>query len=206
MNASLQAERRQFKGRKSRNLLAGQGKIPAVVYGKGIDSIPVAVDQRAAAKFLQKYGTSQLLDLKLDNDQYKVMIKDLQHHPLNQQLIHMDFLKVDLNEEIRITVPIRLVGEPKGIKEGGTMQHQLREVEVECLPTDVPEAVEVDVSHLEVGEAVYVRDLTAIEGVEIISEPDTLIASLVLAKAAPAAEGDEQDAGAEAAGEAAPEE
>ena len=201
MDVNLTAEIRQRKGRRSRNLLVSGGKIPAVVYGKGIDSMAVAVDAREVTKILQKFGTSQLLDLKVNDNQYKVMIKDLQHHPLSQQLMHMDFLKVDLNVQIKTNVPIRLVGEPQGIKEGGTLQQQLREVEVECLPNNMPEAIEVDISHLAVGEGIHVSDLPALTGVEIISTPDTVIASLVVAQSAPAEDEEEETEVVEAAPE-----
>lgn len=179
MVVNLKAEIRQRKGKRSRNLLASQGKIPAVLYGKGIDSMSVAVDSKEVAKILRDFGTSQVLDLMVDNEQYKVMIKDMQQHPLSQQVMHMDFLKVDLNVLITTFVPIRLEGEPKGVKEGGTLQQQLREIEVECLPTDIPEVIEVDISHLEVGDSIHIGDLIKLKDVEFLTTPDTLIASLV---------------------------
>lgn len=192
MNVNLKAEVRQNKGRRSRNLLANQGKVPAVVYGKGIDSISLAVDAKEVTKILQSFGTSPVVDLKINNEQYKVMFKELQHHPLSQQLMHIDFLKVDLNVLIKANVPIRLVGEPQGIKEGGTLQQQLREVEVECLPTDIPEAIEVDVSQLAVGEGIHIADLKDLKGVEIVSAPEIVIASVVQAQAAPAEDDEEE--------------
>lgn len=179
MNVNLQVETRHRKGKRSRNILAGQGKTPAVLYGRGIDSRPVAVDTKEIGQILKKFGTSQVLDLHLDDELYKVMIKDLQIDPISQQLVHVDFLNVDLTKVITTFVPVRLVGEPAGTKDGGIVQQQLREVEVECLPTDIPEAIEVDISHLEVGDGVHISDLAEDEKVEFLTTSDTVIASLV---------------------------
>lgn len=178
MSVSLNAEIRNFKGRRSRNLLDGQGKTPAVVYGKGIDSKPITVDSITINKILKKFGTSQLLKLNLDNEQYNVVIKDVQYHPITQRLIHLDFHRVRLDKLTKSIVPIVLVGEPEGMAKGCILQQHLREVEVECLPTDIPEAVNVDVSNLKVDESVHITDLEEIKGVGILDAPDTLIATL----------------------------
>ncbi|WP_027717171.1 50S ribosomal protein L25/general stress protein Ctc [Desulfovirgula thermocuniculi] len=201
MEAVLVAQVRAGRGKGYRNRLAAQGKIPAVVYGKAVGSLPVEISLRELRKLLGGEVTrSKVLDLKIAGDgwerQEKVLIKEMQHDPLTGRLIHVDFHQISLTEEVTTTVPVELVGEPVGIKKGGILQHQLREVEISCLPTAIPEAITVDVSGLDVGDTIFVRDLVVPEGVKVLADPDEVVATVVEAEAEEVAEEEGKEEGA----------
>lgn len=201
MEAVLVAQVRAGRGKGYRNRLAAQGKIPAVVYGKAVGSLPVEVSLRELRKFLGgETARSKVLDLKITGDgwerQEKVLIKELQHDPLTGRLIHVDFHQISLTEEVTTTVPVELSGEPAGIKKGGILQHQLREVEISCLPTAIPGAITVDVSGLDVGDTIFVRDLIVPEGVKVLADPDEVVATVVEAEEEEAAEEEGKEEGA----------
>lgn len=178
MDISLSAEIRESKGKGLRNREGSEGKIPAVVYGKDIENKSLFVDAKKMAKILQQFGLTQLVTLKVEDEEYKVMIREIQNSPIRHDLLHVDFLKVDMKELLKVVVPVRLIGEPEALKQGGILQHQLWEVEVECLPNDMPEALIGDISHLELEEHITVADLEKIEGVEILMDPEQLVASI----------------------------
>ena len=195
------AQVRAGRGKGYRNRLAAQGKIPAVVYGKAVGSLPVEISLRELRKLLGGEVTrSKVLDLKIAGDgwerQEKVLIKEMQHDPLTGRLIHVDFHQISLTEEVTTTVPVELAGEPVGIKKGGILQHQLREVEISCLPTAIPEAITVDVSGLDVGDTIFVRDLVVPEGVKVLADPDEVVATVVEAEAEEVAEEEGKEEGA----------
>ncbi|WP_051688246.1 50S ribosomal protein L25/general stress protein Ctc [Desulfofalx alkaliphila] len=183
----LQVENRVGKGRHARNLLAKKGKIPGVIYGKEMGSMSVAVDALELEKIVNNFGTGRLVNLKFkdaEGESLQVMVKDLQQHPIRREVTHVDFQKINLHDKVKTTTRIRLVGEAEGVKKGGTVQQQLWNVEIECLPTAIPDNITVDVSALDLGESLYVSDLPATGGVEIATDPETLIATVVLPRAA----------------------
>ncbi|MGB9803958.1 50S ribosomal protein L25/general stress protein Ctc [Desulfofundulus sp.] len=201
MEASLSAQVRTGRGKGYRRRLAAQGKIPAVVYGKAIGSIPVEVELRALKNILAREGgRNALIDLKITGEgqerQDKVLIKELQYDSMRGELIHADFQQVSLTEKITTTVPVELEGEPVGVKQGGILQQQLRELEISCLPADIPEAITMDISGLEIGDTVHVADLPVPPGVRVLNDPEEVVATVV----APAVErvpGEEEETGEE---------
>lgn len=209
MEASLLAQVRSGRGKGYRHRLAAQGKIPAVVYGRTIGSIPLEVELRAVKNILAgEGGRNTLINLKITGDgqerQDKVLIKELQFDNMRGELIHVDFQQVSLTDRITTTVPVELEGEPVGVKQGGILQQQLRELEISCLPADIPEAITMDVSGLEMGDTIYVSDLPVPEGVKVLNDPEEVVATVVApaVERVPGEEEEEAGEGKEASPEA----
>src|ERR1700735_275762 len=138
------------------------GKIPAVVYGAGQEAVAVAVDPRVITKILHSDSVhNTIFDLDVTGTALvKAMIVDWQHEPIKGALLHIDLKRIAMDKAMRVSVPIQLVGTPVGVKaQGGILEHVLREVEIECLPADIPSHLDVDVSHLEMNQSIHVSDL-----------------------------------------------
>jgi large subunit ribosomal protein L25 len=187
MDATLQAEKREGRGKNEARRLRAQGRIPAVVYGaeKG-KAVEIAVDPKMLLRILHsESGVNTLIGLQLDGGDTRVLVKEYQLDPIDRELLHADFYQVAMDKAITVTVPILLKGEAKGVKQqGGIVDFVTREIEIECLPGDIPENITVDVSELMLHEGVRVRDLK-IEGAKwtAVSEPDTMIVHVVAPKA-----------------------
>lgn len=179
MSISLKVEPRQQRGKHARNILAREGKIPGVFYGREIDSMPIAMDAIEFNKLIQKFGTSKIMDLQFNGEKHKVILKEVQYNILNQQPIHADFQKVVSTEKIKTSVHVKLVGEPAGAHEGGTLQQQLEMLDVECLPLDLPDNIEVDVSDMQIGDSIYVSDLTLPETIEVTNASEAVVATVL---------------------------
>ena len=170
--------------------LRREGLVPGVVYGRELEPLPVAVNHRELVKLLHsKTGEHALVTLRMAGAkgakgwEKPVLVKAIQHDPLDGHVVHVDFHAILLTERLRVGVPVVLKGDPVGVKQdGGTLEHFLREVEVECLPTEIPASVEFDVSALQVGEAVHVRDLVPPRNTQITSDPSGVIASVQMPK------------------------
>ncbi len=194
---SLMAEPRDVVGKKVKRLRA-EGKIPAVVYGPALaETVQVTVNDRDFGRFYQHHGHATLFDLTSDGKTYQVFIRDVQAHPVRRTPIHVDFFAPNLNKAIHASVPLALHEAPDG---PGLFSQLLSEVVVNGLPRDIPNRLVVDCSVLrEIGDAVRVGDLEAIEGIEFVTNADEIIAML----AAPVLEAAEPAEGAEGEGEAA---
>jgi large subunit ribosomal protein L25 len=196
------------------------GNIPCVVYGPEIDPRSIEVSERAfRSAWKEAAGTSAIFNLDVDGTATKVIIRDLQRDPVTSHVIHIDFHAISMNKPLNLSVPIRLVGTARGVKtDGGILQTTMRELEISCLPADIPEMVEVDVSDLGIGESVHVRDLNVpnakildeIQRTVVVVAAPTVVKvdepteeELAEAEAAEAAEGAEGAEGAPAEGEAA---
>lgn len=157
------------------------GKIPAVFYGRGRDSRAITVDPHALERVLHASGSGMntLIDLALSGDESVVLVKDLQRDPVRGAYLHADFYEVDLNKTVDVTVPIHFLGKAKGVEFGGIVDHPLREIEISCLPRAIPDAIEVDITELEIGDALHVSDLIAPAGVTITSDPEQAIANVM---------------------------
>jgi large subunit ribosomal protein L25 len=158
--------------------LRRQGRLPAVIYGHNVDSVTVQVDGREFVKAFQKVGRNQLLDLQLgDEPVRKALIREVQRSPRHGDLLHVDFYQVNLTEKIESEVPIEIEGEVELVSKGeADLQRGLHVLKVECLPTDLPPVITVDVSGLkEIDDEIRVKDLKTPAGCEILDEPDDLI-------------------------------
>jgi large subunit ribosomal protein L25 len=187
MDATLQAEKRDGRGKNEARRLRASGRIPAVVYGaeKG-KAVEIAVDPKTLLRILHsESGVNTLIGLQLDGGDTRVLVKEYQLDPIDHKLLHADFYQVAMDKAITVTVPVVLKGEPRGVKQqGGIVDFVNREIEVEVLPGDIPENITVDISELMMHEGVRVRDLK-MEGAKwtAVSEPDMMIVHVVTLKA-----------------------
>jgi large subunit ribosomal protein L25 len=189
MEATLEAVKREGRGKNEANRLRAAGKIPAVVYGtrkegKAPQAVPVAVDPKSVLRILHSdSGANTLINLKVDGSESRVMVKEYQLDPITHALLHADFYQLAMDKAITVTVPILLKGEPRGVKlQGGIVDFVSREIEVECLPTDIPEHIDVDISELMLNQSIRVRDLAESPKWKAMTEPDTMIVHVVAIK------------------------
>jgi len=168
-----------------------EGKIPAVVYGAGMDAVAVTVDPRVVTKILHsEAGHNTIFDLNVEGaDLVKAMIVDWQHEPIKGKLLHIDFKRIAMDKAMRVSVPVQLTGVPAGVKNsGGILDQVLREVEIECLPSDIPDHIDVDVSNLELYGAIHISDLPHSGSVKFLGEETALVAHVTIIKEEVAAE------------------
>lgn len=198
---SINAEKRDVHGKGHARSLRRSGMVPAVLYRAGkAESIKLA--KKELAKLINSTGGEQVMvDLNFAGGEKKLaLLKDFQVDPVRRELLHTDFFEVSLTEKVRITIHVSTVGEPIGVKrDAGLLQHVLREIEIECLPDMIPGKIEVDISKLELGGVVHVRDLKLAEGIKILTDLGDVIVSVIepVTEAAPAAEGAEAAVAAE---------
>ncbi len=208
MELKLVGERREGTGKGVARKLRAAGRVPGILYGRGVEPIPLSVDAKDLYHVLHEGGANVLLDLVVDGEPHLALAREVQRDHIRDRYVHVDFLAVSRTERITVTVPIQVVGESVGVKAGGVLEHHLWEVQAECLPGDVPDAIEADVSALGVGDSLKVADLVPPAGVTILSPPEELVLAVVPPQArevaaAPteAAEAPAAEAAAEAAGE-----
>ena len=160
------------------------GKIPAVVYGAGKPAVPVAVDPRHVSRILHsETGHNSVFDLALDGEKSKAMIVDWQYEPIKGSLLHIDLKRIAMDQKLRVNVPIELVGEPAGVKQqGGLLEQIVREVEVECLPADIPNVIELNVADLVFGVVLRVSDLPKTDKVKFVTDADQPVAHIISIK------------------------
>jgi len=180
---ALSSARRSGTGKGDARKLRASGRIPAVFYGRGESAIPLIVDMKDLKGALEgASGGNVIVDLKLEGEaaaDRKAIIREIQRDPVAGRILHVDFQHISLTEKITVEVPIVLVGVPTGVKDGGgILETLLREVEVECLPTDIPAHIDVDVSALGIGDSIHVAELKA-ERVTITTDPDRTVATVV---------------------------
>ncbi len=180
---SLKSALRSDVGKGVARKLRQSGRIPAVYYGRGEEPIPLAVSLRELEEVIHKAeGSNVIVDLRVDGGptgERKALIREIQRDPVGGGILHLDLMHISLTERIVVEVPVVLVGTPTGVKDGGgILEHLLREVEVECLPADIPSRLEVDVSALNIGDTLHVSDIQA-ERVVIKTEADRALATVV---------------------------
>lgn len=198
---SLQAEIRDAAGKGPARRLRRTGKVPGVLYGARKEALPVAVDPKQLAAILRSdSGQNTIFELRMDGEKTAAMIVDWQREPVRGALIHVDLKRIAMDQRLRVRVPVQSQGEPTGVKlQGGILELVTREIELECLPGDIPEHITVDVSELSMGQNLRVGDLQLAPGLKVLTESDRVVAHIVAVKeeeVAPAAAAVE---GAEAA-------
>jgi large subunit ribosomal protein L25 len=201
------AESRTETGKNVNRRLRSRGMVPGVVYGAGKAAVPVAVSPREIGAILKSAaGENTLFDLELGGSRRKVILKEFQLEPLRGKLLHADFYEVALDKVLEVKVHIELSGTPVGVKlQGGIVDFVTRELEVECLPADIPEKIAVDISHLELNKHLRVSDLKLGDKVKVLADGDLVIVHVVLPKAEIAAEPAAAEGAAVATGAAEPE-
>jgi large subunit ribosomal protein L25 len=202
---SLKARPREHVGKSGARRARREGLVPAVLYGEGDEVRSLAVDSKDFYTVIHTTaGENVILDLKVEGSKAgdcKAIIKEIQYHPVRRDILHVDFQHISMTKEITVHVPIEVKGEAAGVKtRGGILEVIHRDVEVECLPADIPNAISVDVTELDVGDSLQVRDLV-IENVKIVTDPTatvvTIVAPSVIEEAKPAAAEEEEEKPAE---------
>ncbi len=179
------AQSRADKGKNANRRLRASGLIPGVLYGAKKETLPVAVSPREITTILHSAsGENTLFDLDLGGKRRKVILKEFQHEPVHGRLLHADFYEVALDKILELKVHLELTGTPVGVKtQGGVLDFVTRELEIECLPADIPEKITLDVSNLELGKHLRVSDLTVPPKVKVLTDPDLVIAHVVVPRA-----------------------
>ena len=209
----LDIELREGKGKGVARKLRAAGRIPGVYYARAEEATPISLDPAALDRLIRtsSAGMNTLIDVKGGDklDGKVVLVKDIQRDPLKGVPLHADLYAIDVNEKIDVSVPIHLEGTPTGVKlDGGILDQSLRELELKCLPRAIPEEIQADITGLELGASLHVRDLTLPEGVELLTDGDLSIATVAVPRQAEeatpeAAEGEEAAEGDAPAGDAA---
>jgi len=158
------------------------GYIPGVLYGNHFSNRSIQLNYKEFTKQLKKHGKSGIFQVIVDNESISVKINEIQRDPVSNEIIHIDLHTVDLDKVINISVPIQLFGTSIGVKNGGILQQQLRAIEVKGLPTQVPESIHLNLSDLDIGQAIYVENLMIPEEVEVLNDPSTLILTILSPK------------------------
>jgi large subunit ribosomal protein L25 len=180
MSATLRASRRDTAGKGAARKLRGTGQVPAVLYGHGDRTESLAVDAHDLELLLQHVNPENtLIGLDIDGSRADVLVREIQRHPWRPEVLHVDFLLVHSDEALKLDIPVRLVGTPVGVlDEGGVLDQVLYELHVECLPGNIPDAAEVDISGLHVGDSVRVGDVS-MPNVTILMDGELAIASVL---------------------------
>ncbi len=183
--AKVSAERRDGQGTRSSRRLRREGKLPGIIYGHQKEPAAVAVAGRDVANLLER--GAHVVELQVNGKAEQVLIKDVQYDHLGLHPIHVDFARVDLTEQVRVSVPLAFRGTPAGTHEGGLFEQTLVDLEIECRVTEIPASIRVNVGELKLGEMIHVKDLELPAGVKAAGPPDAIVCS-VRAKAAAEAE------------------
>lgn len=185
MEAALEAVKRDTRGKNEARRVRAAGKIPAVVYGDKTDAAVISVDPKTLLRILHsESGVNTLISLKLEGEgDTRVLVRDFQVDPVTQAPLHVDFYRIAMDKKLTVTVPFLLKGEPKGVKtQGGVLDFVHRDTEVECLPSDIPEHIDIDVSELLMGQGIRVRDLPQDVKWTYLTDPETMIVHIVAPK------------------------
>jgi len=178
---SLEAEIRDDRGKNAARKLRAGGKVPGTLYGRGIDPVAVAVDARTLLHTLSTdAGSNVLIDLHIGGQAHLTLAREVARNPVRGDILHVDFLKIAHNVAIHVEVPIHLEGEAPGVKEGGVLEHHLWQLSVECLPGNVPERLNLDISEMRVGDALRVSHVVVPEGVTILTDPEEILVTCVV--------------------------
>jgi len=178
----LEVSRRQTTGKETAKKLRRDGKLPAGVYGGHRDPVSITVDAKALSDLIRKsdHGVRSVFLLKMaDSDQKRhAMIKDLVVDPISRKMQHVDFVRVVMDEKVRVAVPVHAEGTAAGVKLGGMLDFQIREIHVECLPGQIPDEIKVDVTELNIGDVVRIADLKLPEGAKVLEEEEKVVLSV----------------------------
>lgn len=184
---TLEVTRRDTTGKEVAKKLRRDGKVPAVVYGGHRDPVAITVDRKSVSELIQKseHGMRSVFLLKMaDSDQQRhAMIKELTINPISRKMTHIDFVRVVMDEMVKVTVPVHIVGTAIGVKEGGLLDFQVRDLHVECLPNAIPDSIDVDVTSLAHHDYIRVKDLKLPEGTKVSDDPERVVVGVTHAKA-----------------------
>lgn len=199
---SLKAETRPVTGKGGARRIRGAGNVPAVLYGGGKDALAIRLNEREFNQLIHHGGSHAIVQLEVSDspeNSSPALLKSVQYHPVRGGVLHADFQRIRLDERITTRVPIHFVGHCKGVVDGGVIDYQLREVEVECLALQVPNYIEVDITHLEIGHSLHADALVMPEGVRMVTDPERSLVAVHAPRVEKAAVVEEAPAEGEAA-------
>ncbi|MFY9323787.1 MAG: 50S ribosomal protein L25 [Syntrophomonadaceae bacterium] len=200
---TLKGIKRELRGKGYLNELRRGQMIPSVVYGQGREPLPIALEGRNLNRIFNQFGYSGLFNLELEGEApLMVLVREVQRHPVNREINHLDLLAVSMTEKITSNVPIQIIGEEEVVKQGAVLQVGVKEVEVTCLPADLPDVIRCDVSGLKIGDKITIADLEVLPTVEKGGDPETVVAVVLSAQRGSADEPAEESE--ESQGEAEP--
>lgn len=184
MELKLKTEPRSGDGKGEARKLRAAGRVPGVLYGHGMQPVHFAVDAKELHHLLHTpAGMNVLFDLVVEGDEHLVLPRDVQRNHIKGQYVHVDFLVVRRDETVTLDIPVNVIGSSVGVRAGGVVEHTLWNVQVECLATEVPDAIEADITELEVGQSLHVSDLVPPKGVTILNNPEDLVVAVVVPQA-----------------------
>jgi len=180
MSLTINAEKRDSGGKNVARRIRREGNLPAILYGSEAENIPLVLDKKDIFGILKsESGENTIFQVVVDKETPEVMIKDYQQDVTTDELLHVDLIRISMDKEIRVTVPIVLTGDAVGVKtEGGFVEFITRDVEVECLPSAIPESITVDISELHLNQSIKIEELPPIEGVKVMSDPQYVIVAV----------------------------
>jgi len=191
---TLNVIKREKTGKEICKKLRKEGLIPAIVYGPHIQSLPIAVKSNELESILIKHkGETILFNLQLTNGEpskIQAILKEYQTHPVTDKIIHIDFLAIHEKETITIDVPLEFIGKPVGISKGGILEILLHELTIECLPSKIPDKITVDISHLDIGDVLHVKDIKVPEGIRVLDDPEETVVTILTEEKEEGAEGE----------------
>jgi large subunit ribosomal protein L25 len=180
----LDVELRKEVGRDKVKDLRGRGFIPAVIYKEGKESFPVQASHHEVLRLLHQHRLENVvINLRVKDDKKNkarsCLIKEIQYDPVHGDILHVDFNEISLDKAIKVNIPVVAKGEPLGVKqEGGSLEHVLWEIEIECLPANIPKDIEVDVSQLKIGDALHIKDIVFPENIKVLNNPEAVVISV----------------------------
>jgi large subunit ribosomal protein L25 len=184
---TLEVTRRESTGKEQAKKLRRDGKVPAVVYGGHKEPVAITVDRKAVTELVTKseHGVRSVFLLKMSgtDQQRHAMIKEITIDPISRKMKHIDFVRVVMDEKIKVIVPVHPVGTAIGVKEGGLLDFQVREVHIECLPTAIPDSIDVDVTELGSHDYLRIKDLKLPEGAKVLDDPERVVVGVTHARA-----------------------
>lgn len=190
--AYLDCSLREEVGKNKLNALRRMGFVPAVVYGKKSKTMPIKLVRSHLIKFIHAHHgiENMVITLRIEDDEKTkkskeepVLIKDIQYDPVKDDILHLDFNQISLTETLKVKVPLDSKGEAEGVKkEGGVLTHVLWDLEVECLPTQIPEKIEVDITAMKIGDTIFVKDIKVPEGVKVLTDKESIVFTLLAPK------------------------
>jgi large subunit ribosomal protein L25 len=209
MERKLKATKRETAGKGAARRVRASGQVPGILYGHGMEPVAVSVDARELYHIMHTdAGSNVLIDLSVGSDNHLTLAREIQRDHVRGQFLHVDFLAVRRDEKITVEVPVELTGESHGVKEGGVVEHHLWEIRVQCLPGDVPERIDGEITKLGIGDSLRAGELELPPGVEMLTDPEETVVSVVPPpilqveeEVAEAVEGEEAEVAAEATAE-----
>ncbi len=174
VNTGLTAKRREETGKGAARRLRAAGQVPAVLYGKDQEPISLTLDAREALRFFHSISVENtIVNVQIDDDkeQLETLVREIQMHPYRPDIVHVDFYCIERGVELEVDIPANYVGTPQGVRDGGILEMILHEFRVKCIPANIPETIDVDISALDIGDSIHASEITTGQGVELLTDP-----------------------------------